>query len=86
MPCVSRFYGIAKYQYAGDHNPPHFHAKYGGQDAAIDIRTTDVIVGELSGRALALVREWGGLHRAELAANWELLAKGQSPNWIDPLP
>ena len=29
MPEVSRFYGIVIAMYFNEHNPPHFHAKYG---------------------------------------------------------
>ncbi|MEM8559155.1 MAG: DUF4160 domain-containing protein, partial [Bacteroidota bacterium] len=45
MPRVSEFYGIVIYLYYADHNPPHFHAVYGGQQAEINIRTGDVMVG-----------------------------------------
>lgn len=37
MPEVSRFYGIVIQIYFGDHPPPHFHARYGGNVAKIDI-------------------------------------------------
>ncbi len=30
MPELSRFYGIVIRMYFGDHNPPPFHAYYGG--------------------------------------------------------
>ena len=29
MPRISEFYGIVVEMYWSDHNPPHFHAKYG---------------------------------------------------------
>ena len=31
MPEISRFFGIIIAIYYDDHNPPHFHARYGGQ-------------------------------------------------------
>jgi hypothetical protein len=86
MPCVSRFYGITIYVYGSDHDPPHFHAKYGGEDVAIDIATLEVIVGRLPHRAMGLVREWSGRHRAELSEDWRLVHAGQTPRAIDPLP
>jgi len=43
--------------YCDDHNPPHFHAEYGGDEALISIDTLDVIAGELPSRALGLVYE-----------------------------
>ena len=30
MPEISRFYGIVISMYYDDHNPPHFHVRYGG--------------------------------------------------------
>ena len=39
MPVVSRFFGIVIAFYWEDHLPPHFHAKYGGDEGLIDIRT-----------------------------------------------
>jgi hypothetical protein len=29
MPTIAWFYGIAIQMYYNDHNPPHFHARYG---------------------------------------------------------
>ena len=85
MPRVSEFYGIAIYLYYADHNPPHFHAVYGGQQAEIDMRTGDVMVGALSNRALRLVREWAEAYRDELLEDWERARQGQPLNPIPPL-
>ena len=38
MPEISRFLGIVIKMFFDDHNPPHFHAEYGGEVALIDIR------------------------------------------------
>lgn len=38
MPEISRFFGIVIKIFFDDHNPPHFHAEYGGEFALIDIR------------------------------------------------
>lgn len=37
MPEISRFFGIVIRMYFDDHNPPHFHAYYSGQDAQFGI-------------------------------------------------
>lgn len=66
MPELSRFYGVQIKMYYDDHNPPHFHARYGGDEALIAIDTLEVIAGTLPSRALGLVYEWAGQHRAEL--------------------
>ncbi len=37
MPEISRFYGIVIAMYHNEHNPPHFHARYGKEKVAIEI-------------------------------------------------
>ncbi len=54
MPEISRFYGIIVAMFFGDHNPPHFHARYGGEKVAIEIETLRILEGNLSPRALVL--------------------------------
>ena len=48
MPEVSRFFGIIIALYYNDHAPPHFHAKYGEDEATIIIETGEVLDGRLS--------------------------------------
>lgn len=38
MPEISLFCGIRVMMFYSDHNPPHFHAEYGGCKALIDIQ------------------------------------------------
>jgi hypothetical protein len=71
MPRLSTFFGIVISMYYEDHLPPHFHALYAGNRAAIRIDTLEVIRGSLPRRALSLVVEWAIIHRGELAADWE---------------
>ena len=85
MPEISRFYGIVVQMYFGDHSPPHFHARYSGHKAKIDIDTLAVIEGQLPTRALGLVIEWAALHRAELRDAFDKAANMQSPEKIEPL-
>ena len=40
MPEISRFLGIVIGMYYNDHAPPHFHAKYSGEDVIIHIADT----------------------------------------------
>jgi len=86
MPTISRFYGILIQMYFGDHPPPHFHALYAEFEAVIDIRTFEIIRGELPLRAMALVLEWAQQHRDELMRDWELCVQNQMPERIRPLP
>jgi hypothetical protein len=85
MPVVSRFFGIVIAFYWEDHLPPHFHAKYGGDEAVVNIRTGEVINGSLPPRALSLVDEWRKLRVKELAANWERAHRREPLVYIDPL-
>lgn len=85
MPRISSFFGITIWMYYHDHQPPHFHAQYGDQEAIILIGSGDLHAGWLSRRALWLVQEWEELHRAELLANWELARNGRPLRPIAPL-
>lgn len=85
MPEVSRFFGIVIGMYYDEHNPPHFHARYGKESAAVEIRTLRVLEGKLPSRALGLVIEWASQHQDELMANWEAARNDQPPAKIAPL-
>ena len=85
MPEISRFFGIVIKMFFDDHNPPHFHARYGSYKAAIRIRDFTVLEGLLPPKALGLVMEWVAIHKDELLKEWEL-AKQQKPLFtIEPL-
>jgi len=85
MPRISEFFGIVIWMYYNDHQPPHFHAVYAGEEALILIGSGDVYEGNLSRRAVRLVQEWEELHRAELEVNWELAREQQPLLAIPPL-
>lgn len=69
----------------GSHARPHFHARYGGRAASIDL-SGNLIAGSLPRRALTLVTEWASLHRDELEANWDRARRREPLDAIDPLP
>ena len=73
MPVLSRFYGIIIRMYflQSEHNPPHIHAIYGEDVAAIDIQTYKVIEGALPKKAMELVVEWITIHQKDLMEIWE---------------
>ena len=85
MPEISRFLGIIIAMFYNDHNPPHFHAKYGDFEAAIAIDTGEVIEGHLPPRVLGLVQEWRERHKSELRENWDLARKRKALKKIEPL-
>jgi hypothetical protein len=85
MPEISRFYGIVIALYYNEHNPPHFHVKYGEFAAEVDIRTLQLLKGELPKRAKSMVLEWADEHRDELMINWELARQKHELKKIEPL-
>lgn len=85
MPIICAFYGILIQMFWQDHAPPHFHALYAEYEVLIDIRTLEVLEGEMPRRALAMVLEWAQQHRAELMEDWELCSRNLPPRKISPL-
>ena len=85
MVTVSRFYGIEIIFRFNDHDPPHFHAKYGEYWLEFGIRPLQVLAGNAPRRVVALVMEWAQMHEAELATNWDACRTGGQPSRIDPL-
>ena len=78
MPELSRFYGLVIAMFYNDHLPPHFHVRYGDQQAIIGIDPIAVLQGRLSPRAAGLAIEWATLHQNELRGDWQL-ARDQLP-------
>ncbi len=85
MPEICRFYGIIIAMFFDDHNPPHFHARYGGNNVVIDINTFNVLEGKIPPRALNMVIEWAKSHQDELLKDWKLAKSHQNPEKIEPL-
>jgi len=96
MPEVSRFFGISIRMYFDDHNPPHFHAIYAGDEIEIGISPLTVLHGKIPRRALGMAMEWqwngngmamewSALHQRELLDNWDRLRNDEQPVRIDPL-
>ena len=84
MPELSRFLGIVIFMNFNDHNPPHFHAKYGDFEVVIEINS-GLIEGKFPKRALNLVMEWYEMHQEELLLDWELIRTTGEFNKIQPL-
>ncbi|MGB8240711.1 MAG: DUF4160 domain-containing protein [Azonexus sp.] len=56
--------------YFNEHNPPHFHVRYNDYRAVMDIRTLNVLDGQLPAKVRGLVEEWAELNRQELLSMW----------------
>ena len=73
------------YMFYSEHSPPHFHAKYAGDEAVYEIQTLRLYAGQLPRRVHNLVLEWADLHRAELMEDWKMARSGEPLKQISPL-
>jgi Domain of unknown function (DUF4160) len=85
VPEISRFFGIIVFMYYNDHQPPHFHVRYGEQKAIFSIESLTVLGGRLTPRALGLVVEWASKHQEELVDEWERARRQEPLKPIVPL-
>jgi hypothetical protein len=86
VPRVSAFYGLVIYMYWNerDHPVAHFHAYHAGRRASVSV-DGEVLAGSLEPRALQFVREWAGLRRGEILANWDRARHSEPLMAIEPL-
>lgn len=73
MPLIAIFCGIIIRMYfqQSERNPPHFHAIYGSEAAAIEIATLQIMDGFLPPKEARLVHEWALIHKDELMEMWQ---------------
>jgi hypothetical protein len=83
MPTIAQFYGISIMMYFADHNPPHFHARYGRSKALVAIETGEVIAGDLPRTARRMVKDWALARQAELRENW---VRAQGEGRLERIP
>ena len=67
-----------------EHNPPHFHARYGDYEIIIEI-LSGIVEGKFPKRALNLVLEWYEIHKSELLEDWNSIRSTGEFKKIDPL-
>lgn len=85
MPTICMFRGIKIYINWREHQPPHFHAKYGGDEVIVSIQDAEVIAGSFPSKQLKLLLAWAILHQDELLDNWNLAANKEDLFAIEPL-
>ena len=88
MPTISMFYGILVLMYFRDnrqHNLPHIHVRYQGDEASISIEDGVLIDGKLPPKQLKMVQVWIDIHKEELQVDWQLAVNGEDPFRIAPL-
>lgn len=73
MPEISRFYGIVIKMFfkPKEHEPSHIHALYGEYMGEFNVRTKEMMQGDLPQRAQELVKEWLALYQKELQTMWD---------------
>ena len=73
MPILSRFNGIIIRMYfqQAEHNPPHIHAIYNEDVAAVSIKNGEILEGALPPKILVMVQKWVSLHQDELLQIWQ---------------
>jgi hypothetical protein len=84
MPEISRFLGIIIFMNFNEHNPPHFHARYGDYEITVEINS-GIVEGKFPKRALNIVIEWYEIHKAELLEDWNLIRTTGEFKKIQPL-
>ena len=67
-----------------EHDPPHFHAKYGSYHISVEI-ATGIVEGRFPPRALRHVMDWLELHRTELTRNWNSIQTSGTFHAVQPL-
>jgi len=85
LPEISRFLGVVIAMYYNDHDPPHFHARYGDRMIRVAIENGQILSGTFPRRAQGFVLEWLALHRHELLEDWRLARQRKPLKKIAPL-
>jgi DNA polymerase/3'-5' exonuclease PolX len=85
MPTICMFRGIKVYINWREHQPPHFHAEYGGQEVIVSIHDIEVLEGDFPNKQLKMLLGWAALHQEELIENWNLAEQQQELFAIEPL-
>lgn len=68
-----------------DHAPPHFHARYGDDEASFSINDLQLTEGKLPKRVITYILEWAFEHREELLENWNRIESRKPLQKIQPL-
>ena len=63
MPTISMFRGIKVFINWREHQPPHFHATYGGEEVIVSIKEIEVIDGSIPSKQLKMLLGWAALHQ-----------------------
>ncbi|PPQ28721.1 hypothetical protein CCS01_23645 [Rhodopila globiformis] len=82
MPTIAIVDGVRIMMFYNDHNPPHFHARLGGDEALVAIGNLSVVRGSLPQAKLSHILAWARDHRDALALNWIRCQNNEEPQGI----
>ena len=73
MPEICRFYGIVIKMFfkPKEHDPAHIHAIFDEYVGIFDIRTSEMMLGDLPTKAKMHVQEWLQINRDSLMEMWD---------------
>ena len=73
MPEIARFYGIIIEMFfkPKEHEPSHIHAIYGEYLGEFNVKTFEMLQGDLPKRAQILVKEWMQKYQSDLQKMWD---------------
>ena len=73
MPEICRFYGIVIKMFfkPKEHDPAHIHAIYDEYVGIFDIKTSEMMLGDLPLKAKLRVQEWLRINRDSLMEMWD---------------
>ena len=79
MPIIARFYGILIKMYFKEHGVPHFHAIYGEYNGVFNLKTLEMIEGDMPSRAMKMVKDWAKKYNNDLMEMWKTQKYRQLP-------
>ncbi|MHB8895080.1 MAG: DUF4160 domain-containing protein [Candidatus Geothermincolia bacterium] len=79
MPIIARFYGILIKMYFKEHGVPHFHAIYGEYNGVFNLKTLEMIEGDMPARAMKMVKDWAKKYNSDLMEMWKTQKYRQLP-------
>ena len=89
MPTVMMHRGFKVFINWDDHNPPHFHVEYGGDEMLhMEMRRivdAEPMAGDLPAKQKKMILGWAVLRHDELMENWKLAEQKKELFQIDPM-
>ena len=71
---------LVQFQSAGSkHGVPHFHAIYGEYNGVFNLKTLEMIEGDMPARAMKMVKDWAKKYNNDLMEMWKTQKYRQLP-------